>query len=355
MSTAARPPPASPGARPWRLLAVFVAFSLAIGAIGTFAYRTLAADIRQESSDDLATVAEFKVREIETWLAHRRALVQIPARSPLFIEAVATWQASGDRRIERQLAERLGTFQDADTSSSVELLDLDGRTLLSAGSAGHDAAWLRPAIAAALKQADPLLIDLHRHANSSHIHVGYLVPLRTPPAATPTTLLLYSLNPESELFPLIQAWPQAGTNGEIALVRWEGNEAVYLNQLPGHAGAPLELREPLTRTELPTVQALLRGPGAYSGRDHHDRPVLAAARTVAGTPWLLVAKLDEAAVTAALRKLTLVSVALVVLAILVAGGLLFALWRQQQLREAAERAAQARTLRDSEERYRVAT
>ncbi|MDP3037494.1 MAG: PAS domain S-box protein, partial [Rhodocyclaceae bacterium] len=326
-----------------RLVAIFVAFSLAITATGGFLYRALADDLMQDRHEELTAVAALKARQVEDWLAYNRALVQVPTGSVVFAEDIENWRKTGDPKLERRVRGRLEALQRVGQSDAIELFDPDGKKLLGVGESGHAAAALRPLIPEALRQSAPLLLDLHRHADGV-VHLGFLAAVRNPAALDqpPAALLLYSINTERGLLPLIKDWPRASASGEIVLVRRDGDQAIHLTGVHHGQGAPMSLRTPMDQTQRPAVQALRHGAGIHAGPDYNDTPVLLAARPIAGTPWMLLAKVDHAEVTAGLRQLGAIALAMILLAIGAAGALLYGLWHRQQLQTA--RASQATNL-----------
>ncbi|MDP2196627.1 MAG: ATP-binding protein, partial [Rhodocyclaceae bacterium] len=325
------------------LLAVFVAFSLAITAAGGFLYRALADDLMRDKNEELTAVAALKARQVEDWLVYNRALVQVPAGSVVFAEDIENWLKTGDPKLERRVRGRLETLQRIEQSDGIELFDPDGKKLLGVGESGHAAAALRPLIREAVRQSAPLLLDLHRHGDGA-VHLGFLAAVRNPAALDqpPQALLLYSINTERGLLPLIKDWPRTSASGEIVLVRRDGDQVMYLTGVHHGQRAPMSLGIPMDQTQRPAVQALRHGAGIYAGPDYNDTPVLLAAHPVAGTPWMLLAKVNRAEVTAGLRQPGAIALAMILLAIGAAGALLYGLWHRQQLQTA--RASQATSL-----------
>ena len=92
-------------------------------------------------------------------------------------------------------------------------------------------------------------------------------------------------DPSVYLYPMIQCWPTPSQTAETLLIRREGNEAVYLNELKCEKAPPLTHRESLESTDLLAVKAALGQEGIVEGVDGRGVPVLAAVRAVPGSPW----------------------------------------------------------------------
>jgi len=77
---------------------------------------------------------------------------------------------------------------------------------------------------------------------------------------------------------------------------------LFLNELRFRENAPLNLRIPLTKTEVPAVRAGLGQTGMFEGVDYRGAPVIAAVRSVPDSPWSLVARMNTLEVYAPARE-----------------------------------------------------
>ena len=154
------------------------------------------------------------------------------------------------------------------------------------------------------------------------------------------------IDPSVYLYPFIQRWPTPSETAETLLIRREGNEAVFLNELKFQKNTALTLRVSLDSTDLPAVKAALGQEGIVEGIDYRGVPVLAAVRAVPDSPWFLVAKMDAAEVYAPMRErlwLTVLFVGVLLFGVAAAVGFL---WRQQH-------AALYRQKYEAEHKYRA--
>ncbi|MFI5312311.1 MAG: nitrogen regulation protein NR(II) [Gemmatimonadales bacterium] len=106
---------------------------------------------------------------------------------------------------------------------------------------------------------------------------------------------------------------------------------------------------PLSRVDVAAVRAALGGVGRFDGVDHLGTRVMADLRQVAGTPWFLVTKVDEAEVHEEVRRRGWFIALIGVLLLLLTGAFAASGYRRQQaevvyqmyLSELKERKAQA--------------
>ncbi len=132
--------------------------------------------------------------------------------------------------------------------------------------------------------------DLHSSAKVSSIHLDVVVPLLAGDAVGGFVFL--RLDPADFLYPLIQKWPTPSRSAETLLVKRAGDEVLFLNELRHRRGTALKLRLPLS-DKLPAARAVLGESGVFSGIDYRGVPVWSVSRPIAGTPWFLVAKIDQ--------------------------------------------------------------
>lgn len=106
--------------------------------------------------------------------------------------------------------------------------------------------------------------------------------------------MVLTVDAKDFLFPLIQAWPFHSDTAETALVKREGEEVVFLNELRHRQDTALKLRFPLSRKEIPAVRAALGEYGEFEGLDYRGQQVMAYLAPVPNTCWSIVSKIDKA-------------------------------------------------------------
>ncbi|HEX7410450.1 MAG TPA: PAS domain S-box protein, partial [Candidatus Binatia bacterium] len=124
-----------------------------------------------------------------------------------------------------------------------------------------------------------------------------------PDAALAEGVLLLRIDPHEFLYPLVQSWLTPSRTAETLILRREGNDVVYLNDLRHRSHVALSFRLPIDqRLDLPAAMAVMGREGVVEGTDYRSVPVLAALRRIPGTPWFMVAKVDQEEIYAPLRE-----------------------------------------------------
>ena len=346
MNDAPRRSLTSPPARRALLRFAFplLALTLLIAAVSAFGYRSLSEEIRRETQRTLAVIAEQKRQQIEGWLAEARIDAEMYFSGHSQLEAVFEHWLDGGRQDEaafarmRALVEELARLRGW---QGLALFDEHGAQALTLGA--PDLPAHAALIADVLRRPRVELVDLHADARGE-VHYGVLAPVGSPVRG----VAYLSLRAESELYPMVESWPVPTRSAETYLVRRDEDGVRFLTPLRHDAAAALSLTRPLATPDLPAARAALGERGILAGgRDYRGVPVLAYAAAVAGTPWLMLAEIDEREAYAGIRTLTWgmgVVMGLGLLLVYSAGYLMWRRDREQQELNAlqARQAAEAR-------------
>jgi PAS domain S-box-containing protein len=316
---------------------------------GLFYYFSDLTRIRQMRISELRAIGEIKAGQIERWRQERSNDARRIADSPGATKQVAEWLRDPERLANREdLIGRLRLEQELGIYFQALLVDGGQKVLLSGTSQPVEMetdSWA--AVKKALTEQHPVLSQLH-YTPSGKIHIDIAAAFRDD-ANRPLAVLVLTTNAQEYLFPMIEAWPTSSRSGETLLVRRDGAEVLFLNELRHKKNTALSLRFPLSLATLPAVQAVLGRTGIFYGKDYSGEEVVADLRPVPGTDWFLVTKEAEAEIrgTVLLHALA-VFLAVLMLILCVAGGMAF-WYRTLQLEE---RKWVEGLLQDSEKRYR---
>lgn len=117
-------------------------------------------------------------------------------------------------------------------------------------------------------------------------------------------VILLDVNVNNSVDPLIHSWPGMGKTGETLLVRREGDNIVYLNDLRHKQGAALKFTSPIRSTlDIPSVLSSRGEEGIKESKDYRGVNVLSAYRYLPIPNWGLVAKQDLTEAFAPVEKL----------------------------------------------------
>ncbi len=309
------------------LIAILIVVALGIAAGGFWFYSDQNHGARKNVEADLLAIGQLKTQQIANWRAERLGDAGVIAGSQASTALVAGWLDSRQPADAAEILAWFRTLRGMYHYANVQLVDSSGSVLLDLAQATEPLAPdALQGLHTALTDRKAVLTDLHFAADHKTIHLDAIAPLfgAQDPGSPPLGAVILTANASDFLFPLIQTWPTASTSAETLLVRREGGQVLYLNELRHESGAALNLTIPITQTDVPAVKAVLGTHGIVDGIDYRGVKVVAAVQSVPDSPWFIVAKMDtsEAFGGARFRSILIVILTVLILAALI-GGTLF--------------------------------
>ena len=279
-----------------RLVAAFTILLLALLGGGAWFYLAQKEHVRQEVERDLTSIAREKIDRIVTWREERIANACVLVEGPAFAGDVERYLAEPGPATARDIQARFASLRDHYQYSDAWLIDAQGQVRLSlSGLTGPMPDACRQALEAAMEAGTPLLTDLHAARPQAGPHISVIAPLfrGEGPNRVRIGAIVLERNPAEFLYPLIQKWPLPSRTAETLLVRLEGNDVLFLNELRHTTGTALTLRIPMAREDVPSVMAVGGKTGFVEGNDYRGKPVIAYVAPVPGSPWFMVSKVDR--------------------------------------------------------------
>ncbi len=319
---------------PCQLVVLFVILAVGLGLVGNAFYDHQQAHAVREQQGDLAAVADLKVQEIVNWRHERLGDAAVIREDRIFARRVREFFAPHPAPdVREDIARRLAAYPRFYGYSGAVLFDARGRVRLAAGEAWRDVPQARAFVLAALRDRQVRLSDLERGGAANDIRLAVFAPLLLPAGGRMHAIgvVMLSIDPRRFLFPLIRKWPKPSRTAETLLVRREGDQVLFLNELRHRSRTALSLRLPIARETLPAAMAVRGRRGIVMGRDYRDVPVVAAIRAVPDTPWFMISKVDQDEIAAPLRNAARTTALVVLLALFSSGAGIALFWRRQQL------------------------
>ena len=324
-----------------------IVISLLIGAIGVVGYRYLSDEIRRETHRTLAVIAEQKRQQIEAWLGEARVDADLAFYGHSQLELLFSEWSKGERKDPATLKRMQGLMEEMAKArgwAGLAVVDAEMRPAIVVDEA--DIQQHAELVRDILRRPRVELVDLHRNAQGN-VQYGVLAPIGSPDMV-PLGVAYVTWRPDQTLNPLVESWPVPTRTAETYLVRRDGDGVRFLTPLRFRPDATLSLTLPLSTPEMPAARAARGERGIIEGGlDYRRVPVLAYASAVGGTPWLMIAEIDEVEAYAGLRTMTWATSLVVGLGLLLAYSAGYLLWRRGRQRQElaalqAQRAAEAR-------------
>ncbi|MFZ2170954.1 MAG: EAL domain-containing protein [Methylococcaceae bacterium] len=334
---------------------IFFVFAAGILAVTYNNYRETERRFRRQVESQLIAVSELKTDELVRWRIERLEDANL-SHSALITAAVRRLlETPRSVPAQREMRELFGKYMRYIGYDRAFLLDAKGVNRMSVpNTAEPAAAILAERTVASLRLGQVTLQDFYRDEHDQRVYLALIVPiLDTQDGNRPLGAIVLRIDPSIVLYPLIKRWPAPSTSAETLLVRRDGNDVLFLNDLRFRANAALALRMPLTNTELPAAKAVLGQRGIVDGVDYRGMPVIAAVRAVPDSPWRIVTRIGTAEVYAPLHERLWLTLLLVSVLVCSAGAVAIFLWRQQRLVIYRRQLELTSLLREREERHRT--
>lgn len=293
-----------------RLGLITAALMILIGLLGFTYLRREQTDARRQAYDQLEAIATLKAEQITRWHQERMGEARFLMHTAAVARDIAALiQHPQDPAARTAVEGWLEPIKAGDRYEAVMVYDAQAKPLLAVpATAFQDTVTPKATLLAALSGRTIRQLDLRSTAVPGQFRLNLLVPVMPPPGGLagvdprPIALISLRMNPSQALYPMIQSWPVPSATAESLLVRREGNEVVFLNDLRHQRGAALSLRWSVEDRLLPAARIVRGETGVQEGRDYRGVKVLAVGRPLPGTPWHLVVKIDRAEVYAATER-----------------------------------------------------
>jgi len=290
------------------ILILFIIFSAFIIAVGFWWYGNQKNTTLKHWKDTLESVADLKRGEVVRWRQERIGDALSLSRSPFVLEKVETLfkNNNNSKAAIGLMISRLTLILEPGGYSNIYLLNNKGKIVLSLNES-HKGTLNKTTVALfykSLASGKVMVSDFYPDRAHKTVHIDLISPLIIQRDQKKELLgaLVFIINPEQFLYPLIQNWPGPSPSAETLLVEQEGDRVLFLNTLRHRQAPPLTLTLPLDAPQLPAAWALKGHEGMFEGRDYRGVPVLAVTRNIPGSSWHMVAKVDNAEVFAGLYR-----------------------------------------------------
>lgn len=329
------------------VLPVWLALVMSILMIATLAYQQAAHTLQHNLANDLRAMAALKAGHIEHWLGERRDEAAW-LNSPHLSDIIGRWLQEGAPRqgasyqlllehfqprqpLHQQRRYRLRSPQDGRLiqelpSATNSPTSPDSPSLPSLTTLPPDRASSQALAMQAARSGEIQFDDLHHIGDDPRqpIVFGFFIPIQARQGNEVLTVLQLSLSPDDFLYPLLTRWPGSSDTGETLVARRDGAAILYLSPLRHAPDAPLRLRRSQSPgSRLGASQVLHHGANFHVGHDYRGVPSYSYGQPVAGTPWLLGAKIAIAEAMQPLHFTACITGSLLALTMLFVGWWLY--------------------------------
>jgi len=337
-------------------MSVFFAAAVAIVAGGLFYYHSYRTVLLENTEKTLRSITLFKADQLKAWRTDRLERVGSLVDSPILAIYLKRFAANTENsEIAALLRERLEKFIRYNSFRSAVITDGKGKVYLATGVQMPRLCPNALALIKAMRGPSPEMGDIHVNPVGDIHGIHIAIQTARSPSGAPFFLLL-SITPDDYLYPLVQKWPWHSPSAETVLLRREGPDVLFLNELRHVKGAALRLKVPFTAA-LPAAMAARGGKGLLRTTDYRGKKVLACAMFIEELGWMMVNKIDEDEVLAEAARIFHILLLLMLSLLALAAAVTYSVFKAQQAalsKTAAERAIAENSLAKSEKSLKEA-
>ena len=315
------------------ILSIFLLLALSILAGGYLAFRRSEVNFRSEIEQQLAAIAELKVGQLVQWRKERLNDANTIFKNHVFSDLVKRYlKNQTDSEAKKSIQDWLKLIDAPGTYDRISLLDIAGNELIF-HSQTQNATPVTFSVNGAnlLKTGKVEIQDFYRDEKDKKVYLTIFVPILDAFDYHKTHgLVALRIDPTKFLYPLIEKWPVPSKTSETLIIRRDGNDALFLNNLRFSKEAALTLRSPITNEKMPAVKAALGQTGIVEGVDYRGVRVIADVKAVPDSPWFLVARIDLSEAYDPMKERLWMIVILIGALLFFAGLGVILVWRQQR-------------------------
>ncbi|OGS36267.1 MAG: hypothetical protein A2293_05530 [Elusimicrobia bacterium RIFOXYB2_FULL_49_7] len=325
-------------------ISFFFIFIVSIIIVGVIVYTRQSARINTHLTQDLPALTELKTIQLTNWYSEQMS------NAATLSNAFVVENHSAFSRVHQEMSRKMirSWLEDKNKAfqyKNIMLVDHAGTILVAASPSSVTGPLFSSSITEALQKGKALFVDLHLDETGKFPGCEIIVPLFG--SGVPAGALIFQIDPNRALYPLVSKWPVTSMSPDSFLVRSAGDESILLSASKLEKDAvPFK---PLSSTS--AIKAALACGGGTEGEDRSKVPIIAVALPVPNTPWMLVALIKKGEMYAPVRAV--IGHALMLIGSLSAvAGLLWYRQRSTILREMIRLNEEANSL---ELRYRYLT
>jgi hypothetical protein len=259
----------------------FLVVLLLLTFYGYLSFKANQSQIRSSARIELASVADLKVNDLLIWRNQRledALSFQEYHDLPNLFETLL--KNPNSPAIQTEILTRISLLQSVN-QYDILFIDTKEKTLFTfPKTASPLCENVIQEIPEVLASGQITFIDLHHSEVDKNINMSLLIPVKRENTNIVIGFINLRINPALYLYPMLQKWPNDSITAETLLVRKDGADVLFLNNLRFKNESALQLRIPLTNLKAPSVQAVLGRIGYFEGLDYRGEPVVSELRPV---------------------------------------------------------------------------
>ena len=277
-----------------QIFIVIAITSLVLFLLAFYYYKSESGQIIKEKHEYLDAVINIKLDQVADWKKERLSSAQFLPTIGKFIKYTSNLNSNiNDVEAKEYFSNVLLRSKENGYYENILITDINGQILfdLDTGYTTIGEERLKE-IKSAVQKNGVVFGNFYNDPGFNKILFN-IISIIKDNDGVPIGCLIQQVDPNKSLFTLIKKLPTLNKSIEILLFKRVNDKIVYLNELRHKKNSALSLKIPLSDTNVVSVKAVLGARGIIEGQDYRGADVLADVKTVPGTDWFMVTKMDK--------------------------------------------------------------
>lgn len=270
----------------------FIFSSLIILLIAYFYFLQIRNDYLKQVQSELKAVAELKISQISELNYDELKDAELFA-SDQFVTPPLEKYLGGNNSFRKIIIYLFEKYKMEHGYEAVFFITTDFKIVLSTtGVESKLSNHLIHTINLNINNNKPFTTDIYLCEVSHKFHLDYISAVKSSSNKL-LGFIVFRKNPVDILFPLAQYYPSEHKSTETYLIKKVGNFVTPLTILKYKKDAQLQLKIPLSKSNVASVEAVKGEKKFFKGVDYRNVNVISYLSPVPGTKWFMVAKIDK--------------------------------------------------------------
>ncbi len=284
------------------LALVFIILFISIMTAGYSYYKSYEKQSRIRIEQELESIATIKVNQIVQWRKERLRDAEVIYKNIEFSKLVKQFfNNQNNLEVKNGIQEWIDQVRSIYEYNRISLIDVKGKELIASPRHKIYSKQSFSLPGYEIRKLNEIIFkDFFRDEKDKRIYLEVLIPIKFQNSLI--GILTMRIDPQLFLYPLINEWPLPSKTAETLIIRRDGEEVVYLNELKFQRNTALNFRRLITEKNLTSASAVLGKKGIVQGVDYRGFQVLAYLCEVPNSPWYMVARIDLSEIYAQLKE-----------------------------------------------------
>ena len=315
---------------PVGFIALYIFIFIAIISAAYYIYYSQKKSIEKDKEDLLVFISHLKLDEIKNWREDKIDDAKVIISEVYFKEEIRDYlNDRTNKKARLKILNQFKAFLSDKDYDKIILIDKYKKPCLTTGS---DLKSINIIELLNVKNAERskkiIFTDFFVDSLSQNIYIDLTIPIIDTTNQV-IAALIFRIDPNYSLYPLIQTWPIPDKTSETILFEKRGNNIVNLSELLFNKTSPLKYSLPIENSKVPAAEYVRGKKGIIKAVDYRGKEVVSYGQKVPDTEWYLLTKIDEKEIYSNVRELFIIILILAILLIIIVGFILSFLLNRQ--------------------------